>query len=252
MAAFEDVEGLAAELLDEGGFGDCPDPWKLIASFGARVVRARPGERPHAERRVDGGWDLVVHANERPERVAATAVHELAHPLLVKADLTNDEAHAWRLTGALMLPRAAFLRRVRACGGQVERVAAAYPHVSHEMLARRIVDLGEGRILHVWDVEPAENHYRVVSPGWRWHLRQPTPIEHETMTTALEARAAVELVGGVRAWCVQDAPWLRVLCLSDGEVVMGTLTDRRAERPSPRAPSARHGALWASARSAKG
>lgn len=40
------------------------------------------------------------------------------------------------------------------------------------------------------------------------------------MDCALAERAPVELVGGVRAWTAIDGEWVRVLCLSDGEVLL--------------------------------
>jgi hypothetical protein len=214
-----EVEGLAAHLLERGRFGDEPNPWDIIAACRARVVQARPGERPHPERRPDGGWDLIVDATERPERVATTALHELSHLLLLKAGLPNDEPHAWRLASALALPRLAYLGRLRAAGGRADLLASVYPHASHELLARRAVDLGDDRVLHVWDVEPIENRYRIVSRGWRWRRTAPTAPESEAMAAALESRAPVEPVGGVRAWPVIDGAWVRVLCLSSGEVL---------------------------------
>ena len=216
---FADVEGLAADLLDSGDFGDFPNPWEIVTAFGARVVRGQPGERAHPERRSGGGWDLVVDCTGREERIATTAVHELAHLLLQSHGLPNDEPHAWRLTGALILPRSAYLRSLRQVFGAVDQLVARYPLASHELLARRAVELFDARVLHVWDVEPHWRRNCVVSSGWRWR-RDPTAIELEAMQCALEERAPVEPIGGVRAWPVIDGAHVRILCLSDGEVLM--------------------------------
>ena len=76
-------------------------------------------------------------------------------------------------------------------------------------------------VLWVWDVEgPRRRRYNVISPGWRWPLKVPVPVEREAMDAALADRCTVEPIGGVRAWPVIDGSFVRVLCLSDGETLM--------------------------------
>lgn len=95
-----------------------------------------------------------------------------------------------------------------------------FPHASHEAIARRIVSLSDSMHLWVVDLAPSPGSYRVLSPGWRWRSGAPTRLEREAIDLATTDGVA-EPVGGVRAWRVDDDPYERVLCLADGEVLLG-------------------------------
>lgn len=220
----QDVEGLAAEVLDRHDIDEPVSPWEVTAALGVRVIGGGRGTKPRLEWRADEDeYVAIVDEHERMGRLGAAVLHELAHLLLRLHRLPNDEDHAWRLAAAMLLPRDHFLRQYRRARGRLEELAGVFPHASNEMIARRLVGLSDSLHLWVWDVAPERRRYRVLSPGWQWHSRRPTPLELEAMELALEERRAVEPVGGVRAWPVLDDPYERVLCLADGEVLLGTV-----------------------------
>lgn len=222
--SFLECEGLARYELERLEMSAPIDPWEVVAGYeGVQVVWGGPGQRPHLQTHGDGTYTIVLDPSERPTRVALALLHELAHILLDLHNIQNDEKHAWWLAGALLLPREAMLRAL-ARGDTVETIARDNPCASHEAVARRLVAMSSSSVLWVHDVAPQPRRpYKVVSPGWRWQTRRPTPLEQEAMQCALEERCTVEIVGGVRAWTVADDPWLRVLCLSDAEVLMRQL-----------------------------
>lgn len=220
--SIQDCEGLAAYELDRLGIGSPVDPWDVVAAYDdVTVTWGEPGVRPHVEAHGDGTYTIMLDPAERRERVGLALLHELAHILLDAHGVENDEQHAWWLACAMLLPRDDMLR-ARRRGATVEELVAAHTWASHEAVARRLVTMSSSSILWVHDIAPHHRApYKVVSPGWRWNRRRPTALEVETMGYALEERAAVELVGGVRAWPVIDDEWVRVLCLADAEVLLG-------------------------------
>jgi hypothetical protein len=218
-----ECEGLAAYILERGGWGPQVNPWAVIDAFRVRVEYGEPGERPHCEWR-DARWVIVVDPLERPQRQGLAALHELAHLLLDANGITNDEEHAWWLSTALLLPRDVMLR-ARRRGATIEDIVREHPDASHEAVARRIVAMASSLIVWVWDVAPSERKpYRVISPGWRWALRAPCELEWGAMREARSSGSPIEPVGGVRAWAVTDLPWIRIFCLSDAEVLLPSVT----------------------------
>lgn len=219
--SFQDCEGLARHELERLDISAPVDPWDIVASYeGVQVAWGRPGDRPHLEEHGDGTYTIVLDPSERPERIGLALLHEFAHILLDLHGIQNDDEHAWWLACAMLLPRPDVLRALRR-GHTVEQIVAFHTHASHEAVGRRLVAMASSKVLWVHDVEPTRRRpYKVVSPGWNWRRHQPTSLEHETMQCALDERAPVELVGGVRAWPVIDGKWVRVLCLSDAEVLI--------------------------------
>lgn len=217
-----ECEGLAAYLLDRGGWVYPVNPWDVAADLRVRVELGLPGQRPYIEFR-DSQWVAVVNPLDRPERQGLSVLHEIAHVLLDRHRITNDEDHAWWLSTAILLPRHDVLR-ARRRGATIEGIVAANRHTSHEAAARRIVSMESSFMLWVWDAEPEPREpYRVLSPGWRWARQSPSPLEWEAMREARSSGSAVEPIGGVRAWVVTDLPWVRVFCLSDGEALLPTV-----------------------------
>lgn len=220
--SYQDCEGLAARELDRLGLEGPINPWDVIAGYEERVRVAwgPPRERPRLDEHEDGTWTITLDESERPERVGLALLHELAHILLKLNGIENDDEHAWWLACALLLPRPDMLRW-QCRGATPEEIVIRSRYASHEAVGRRLVALGESLILWVHDVEPnAKDPYRIVSPGWRWARWTPTALEQDTMNAARACVGPAEIVGGVRAWAAADPPWLRILCLSDGEVLL--------------------------------
>lgn len=215
-----ELEGVAARALAEMNRAAPVDLIELAEDYGFEI-------RYSSEASVVGN---VIHLDpsQRPERQRWQAGHELAHALLEDADLDADDERAVEyLTSAMLLPWIDFGRDVRRCGRDPWKLKDLHPHASHEAIARRIVEVCGPAVLWVWDLGPGprdENRYKVVSPGWRWPLRTPTPVEQEAMQLALDAGGEpIATLGGVVAWAVIELPRRRVLCLSDGDALLATV-----------------------------
>lgn len=222
LMSLADAEGIATALLDELGLEAPIDPWQIALALGVDVVDGPPGERPRLEVAA-GRWTVVLDPTERPERRASGLAHELGHLLAERADLGRGETVAWWIAAALLLPRETMRRLVRIHGRDVVAIAAASPWTSHELVGRRLVMMDRALRLWVWDREgPAPRRYAVEGPGWRWpRPAAPLPVELEALEEAYACGGPVEPIGGVCAWRVDDAPWVRLLCLSDGEAIGG-------------------------------
>ena len=216
----QDCEGLGAQVIEAGGFDGSPNPWEIVDFLELGVRYGEAGQKPRVD--ADGdGWRITLDPSARPESQAMSLLHEAAHVLNRSNGIVDTEQHAWWTALSMMFPRPEFRSRRREVGWAVESLLAWYPWSSHEACARRIVMM-ELAVLWVWDAEgPRRRRYSVVSPSWRWPMERPTDVEREAMHAALEDRCAVEPIGGVRAWPVIDPPWTRILCLSDGDVLMG-------------------------------
>lgn len=209
-----ELEGLAARILDEWGKGPPVDLFELARDCGFVV---RFGSAASLV-----GNIITVDDSLRPEKQRWDAGHELAHALLEQARLPEAEPTVQYLTSCLLLPRLDFLRDVRRLGRDPWRLKERHPWASHEAIARRLVSQ-EPSVLWIWDRGPGgeESLYKVVTPGWRWPLRQPTALEQQALDEAAEAGGEpVRPLGGVVAWEVAEPGWRRVLCLSDAEVLL--------------------------------
>jgi hypothetical protein len=221
----QDCEGIASAIHERAELDVPIDPWKVVASFkNVRVAWGHPHERPHVEYDEEGPV-IVLTPNQRRERQGFALLHELAHLLLAAHGVQNDDEHADWLAGAILLPRDHVLRALRR-GTAIEELVEVHKHASQEAIVRRVVALSTGRVAWVWDAEPvARDPYKLVTPGWRWSLKTPTPLEWDAMRRARETRSIVEDArGGVRAWVAEDRPWIRVFCLSDAETLLARTT----------------------------
>lgn len=209
-----ELEGIATRELEDWGGGSPIDLFDLARDSGFELRFEGPP-------RIVGNV-IYVDPSVRPEKQRWDVGHELSHALLREARIPDTEDAVQYLTGALALARIDFLRDVRQVGRHPFKLKARHPLVSHEAIGRRIVALCDPCVLWVWDSGPRENRYKVVSPGWRWPLRDPTALELRAMNDALVAGAEqpVEPMGGVIAWAVVDPPWTRRLCLADGDVLL--------------------------------
>lgn len=219
-----DAEGIAAAVLDELGLEAPIHPGQIAYGLDVDVLDGPPGTRPRVELR-DDRWTVWLDPLERPERRAMALCHELGHLLAARAGLGWGDAVAWWIGIALLLPRDDFQRARRRLGrDDVATLAAASPWTSHEVVGRRIVMLEPTRRLWVWDREgPRPRRYAVEGPAWRWpRPAEPLPVELEALEAAFIEHAAVEPIGGVRAWRVDDGSWVRLLCLADGETIAPT------------------------------
>jgi hypothetical protein len=91
------------------------------------------------------GW-IFYDPSTSPERAHAVIAHEVAHWILHRAGMPHDEADAWRLGAALLVPRAALLAALEQNGpDDLEAIREAFPNASRTLLARRIAEVCGGR-----------------------------------------------------------------------------------------------------------
>lgn len=212
-----DLEGLAAGVIDDWGKGPPVDLLELARDLGFQI-------RDDPDAAVCGNV-IYCDPSQRPERQRWDVGHELSHVILEDAGIPDTHDAVQYLTSCLLLPRIDFLRDVRQVGSNPFRLKERHPHASHEAIARRIVAVMPS-VLWVWDrSDETESIYKVVTHGWRWPLQTPTPVERDAMRAAEDAVPGepVELVGGVIAWRIDDPPWRRILCLADGDVLLGKI-----------------------------
>lgn len=214
VAVWAELEGLAGAFLGDAGIGAPVDPWLVAWSLELEVVTGPPGLGTYLCEDT-----IFVDPLEREERQGFGVIHECAHELLRGAGLPSTEALTNGLTSCVLLPRIDFMRDVRSTGRDLYALRGLHPWASHEAIARRIVSIAPA-IAWVWDrTAPRRRRYSIVTPGQRWHRREPLPVELDAMTAALECGEPVEAVGGVRAWPVREPGFERVICVSDLDVL---------------------------------
>lgn len=209
-------EGVAAGHLEAANIGAPVDPWLVAWSLDLKVKAGPRGA---------GGYlcleraTIYVDPDERIERQGFRIAHECAHAILIDAGMSDHERACDAVASCLMLPRIDFMRDRRRTGGCLLGLRELHPWASCEAIARRMLSVEHG-IAWVWDVEgPRRRLYKIVSPGLRWALREPTPIEWEALRGALETGEPCEPRGGVRAWPIVEPGFVRVVSVAAFDVL---------------------------------
>lgn len=180
-------EGIAGDVLEEAGATAPVSAFALAAACGFTV-------RPHPllRARLDGST-IYVNARARPQRQHGLVAHELGHWALERAAEPDTELGARYLAGALMLPRLAFDRDLRATGWSLVELQARHPNASAEMIARRVTTLRDA-VASIWD--GGRFTARVASP-WLELGTRPTVQERQLAATTFatgEVQHPAELV----------------------------------------------------------
>jgi Zn-dependent peptidase ImmA (M78 family) len=224
------VEGVAREILAEAEILGPPVNAVLLAQRlglvvardGAVEVRARFVRLGGAS---DAGQPTILVADDpRPERRQWAVAHEVgenqAHRVFstlgidpVDAGAGAREATANRLAGCLLLPRHWFLADGEALAWDLLELKARYATASHEMVARRMLEMPLPVIITLWD-QGRQEWRRGNTPG-----RTPplTPAERDARQAAHDMNEPVQCDAGelpdgvedVRAWPVQEPLWKR-------------------------------------------
>lgn len=119
-----------------------------------RCVRLRHGSQPR--------WVLFLRCEPRPERLQWAAAHELGEVLAIEAiihfgwDLneiqpTGREWLANEIAKRLLLPFPQFLLDGREVAWDLIRLKERYPHASHEVIARRMLDAPIPVVITIFD-----------------------------------------------------------------------------------------------------
>ncbi len=203
----EAYESVARSIHDETGI-DAP-----VSAFdlaGALALRCLPDVRGHA---FLDGEDIHYDGSTRLVKQHGDVVHEIAHYVLRENSVLDTEPAVAYTAGALMLPRGAFDRDLRATGWKLDQLRARHPNVSAQMIARRVTELRPA-IITVLDQNRVTA--RVASP-WIDPLPQLTALERELADAALvtgEMQSVSELL---YAYPLIDGPHRRVILIADAE-----------------------------------
>lgn len=202
------LEGVAADVLDATGVDAPVNAFELADLCGLQVVYGA-ARGAHLD-----GARIVLGRGARRVREHGLVAHETAHYLLDRAAETNDEPGARYLSGALMLPRAAFERDLRR-SWDVAALRAKHVNVSAEMIARRLVQV---RDAVATIIDQGRVKARVASP-WLTSpaLGRLSRWERELADEALARGASVQ--GDELVWACPfvDGEWERVVIVAELE-----------------------------------
>jgi hypothetical protein len=225
------VERVALDVFAAGGVTAPPiDAAALARRLGMAVARDGPGDvrarfvQLGGTAEQSGRGTIYVADEPRPERRQWAVAHELgeAHANRVFTELGVDpvdappaarEAVANRLAGCLLLPRTWFFAEGSSCDWDLFQLKARFASASHELIARRMLEMPPAVIITVWD-----NGHR----GWRLgNLPVRTPpvdaceadarrVAHESgMPTRCDRGELPEGIDDVRAWPIHEDGWRR-------------------------------------------
>lgn len=188
------LEGLAREIHDATGIEPPVDAFVLAEACGVVV---RPWSRADGMRIGD---EVHYPVRARLVRQHGVIAHELGHWLLERDGKDpRDEASADYLAGALLLPRAAFLRDLAETDWDLFALQLRHPNASAQMIVVRMTQVSPATA-SVWD---AGKLHRVYGEHDVEEARRVVDL-------ALELEEPIE-VGEVRAFPVLDGAWRRVL-----------------------------------------
>jgi hypothetical protein len=191
-----ELEGIARTTLEKYGFDDPPVDAFDLAHEMEIPVEWEDGRDAWRFRR-------TVHIGRAPRRtrIHGLITHEIAHILLDEYRIRQSERAANYLGAALLVPRRALDRQLRA-GWDLDRLRCIHLNASAELLARRICDVRQARF-SVWDSERL--HYRIGSA----HESERALVDAAFRSG--EAQRANDLDG---AWPIFDGSWRRVIVLA--------------------------------------
>lgn len=194
MHPTEDLEGISLRIHDELGV-EPPNAFAIAEQLGIEV---RCWSKPHGRRQGDVIWcprPLKVRETRRHGIVA----HELAHWLLDAFGLdARCEPSARYLAGALMLPRARFLRDMERVDYDLEALRELHPNASAEMIVVRMTQLSSATAW-VWDNGKLARQYGVDEDD-------VGELVDRVLTVETPVRD-----GELGAWPIFDGRWRRVI-----------------------------------------
>jgi hypothetical protein len=177
----------------------------------ARVaaVRSGPGRRPRPA--------IFLRRDPRPERIQWAVAHEIGEQLTAEvcrrlridaADLVDSrEQIASALATRLLLPGKWFSREAIEMGFDILRLKTRFATASHELVARRLLDLPTPVLVTIFD------HGKLEFRRWNCPRRPPpmSPLEWQLWRGAHESGQATCNAGPPRidAWPIHEPGWKR-------------------------------------------
>lgn len=233
------IDATAAEVLWEAGV-DGPPIDALTAARELGLAVARDVTTPHRAAYVrhranvnsdrSGAGTIIVNRAERPEREQWAVAHEIgesvAHRIFARLGVSASEAtptsREWvanRFAGALLLPRRWFAVDGRELDWDLLRLKQRYATASHELIARRMLDMPPTIVITVCDLGRVR---------WRWSnvtawppalLSAERAVWHHTHTTGVPAAGQLHDADAglesVRCWPVHEPGWKREILRSE-------------------------------------
>jgi len=208
-------EGVARSVHEQTGIGAPVDAFQLARACGLVVL---PGGR-----RASLAGDVVRYDSQaRPQRQHGLIAHEVAHYVLRLHGEDDAEAAARYTAGALMLPKPAFDRDVRAVAWNLEQLRQRHPNASAEMIARRLTQVREA-VVTVLDEGRVTR--RVGSPWMPEPSRRMTTTERELADAALTSGETQRANDLLAAYALFDGSHRRVIVIAEARQLSLRLED---------------------------
>lgn len=202
-----ELEEVARETLERANVGTPVDPEDVAIDQELDLFDGGPGCGGYLV-----GRKIIIDNALRRERRAFAIAHELAHWLLRRRGIRDDETSVNYLAAALLLPRFEFESDLRQRGWDLIALCARHRFASFEAVARRICALRAARAV-VFD-RPLRGQQR---PRWyaipRGH--RPTDLERDAASEAVATGAPVVITSEITAWPVLEHDWHRVITLAN-------------------------------------
>lgn len=196
----EELEGVARATLEKHGFDDPPvDAFDLAHEMKIGIEWENGDGEAWRVRR-------TIHIPRAPRRarIHGLITHEIAHIVLDEHRIDQSEPAARYLGAALLVPRRALDRQLRA-GWDLRRLLALHVNASAELLARRIVDVRHAA-LAIYDQGRLRSRVG--------HESMCRTLERDLAAEALATGAAVRVDDLTGAWPIFDGARRRVLVLA--------------------------------------
>jgi hypothetical protein len=233
------LDASAAEVLWEVGLTQPPVDALAVAN-GLDLVVARDYGMAYRGRFLrlnqqnygDGGGGLgtiVVGAAERPEREQWAVAHEIGESVAYRvfdrlgvacAEATPRarEIVANRFASALLLPRRWFASDGPDLGWDLFGLKDRYETASHELIARRMLDMRPPIVITICDLGRAHWRQSNVSTRPPAMLPEETAVWHDVHHTGIAAWESLDAECGlisVHCWPIHEPDWKREILRSE-------------------------------------
>ncbi len=216
------VDREVRDVLERAKFSEPPvDAFRTAAALGVVVARDESSTTRARTKRLAGRSVVYLRPDDRPERLQWALAHELgeikAPRLLSRLDEPDDGARerlANLFATRLLLPTSEFEQAVADRGRDLPGLKRRFDTASHELVARRLLDLAAPCTVTVFD-------------NGRLTLRRSNrgrsslqPAERRVLQRVRETREAVRervLGGELACWPVVEPGWQRELLVATGD-----------------------------------